>query len=137
MMNGKRNRRVGHDFERKIAQLLRDMGYENALTSRQASRLYDDCKLDIWGVPFNIQTKKLKTPQNSTTIIRQMKKAVEEKLEAVEKRMHMPWIYVQDSSKETRVFIDMSLDDFKKYFSSTDRRGLSPVDSNLPTENNQ
>jgi hypothetical protein len=119
-MNGKRNRRVGHDFERKITQTLREMGYANALTSRQASRLYDDCKLDIWGVPFNVQTKKLKSPQNPMTIIRQMQRAVEQKLEPVEKRMHLPWVYIQESEKEIKVFVEMSLDDFKKHFSSTD-----------------
>lgn len=55
--SGKTNRTKGHNFERKIAADLRGLGFERCLTSRQASRLYDDCKLDFFGLPFNLQAK--------------------------------------------------------------------------------
>ncbi len=46
---GKRNRDKGASFERDIANLLRTLGLISTKTSRQASRLYDDCKIDHWG----------------------------------------------------------------------------------------
>jgi len=119
-LKGSTNRRKGHNFEREIAKVLREMGYREALTSRQASRLYDDCKLDIWGVPLNVQIKNVKVPQNPTTIIRQMKREVEQRLEPIEKRMDKPFVVIQKSNREVKVFVEMSLDDFKTYFEKKD-----------------
>jgi hypothetical protein len=51
------NRRRGHDFERDICKLFRELGYTKVKTTRQASRLLDESKVDIWGIPFNIQCK--------------------------------------------------------------------------------
>ena len=51
------NRRRGHNFERDICKLFRDLGYTKVKTTRQASRLLDESKVDIWGIPFNIQCK--------------------------------------------------------------------------------
>jgi hypothetical protein len=56
--NGKRNRTRGHSYERKIAQEFREMGWEKACTTRYASRMRDDQKVDIFDVdPFNVQCK--------------------------------------------------------------------------------
>lgn len=54
---GRNNRAKGHLLETKIAKDMRDIGYTFAKTSRQASRLLDDCQIDIAGVPYNIQAK--------------------------------------------------------------------------------
>lgn len=52
------SRTKGHNFEREIAKMLRDeLGFKFAKTSRFASRILDNCKVDIAGVPFLIQTK--------------------------------------------------------------------------------
>lgn len=51
------NRRRGHNFERDICKLFRELGYTKVKTTRQASRLLDESKVDIWGIPFNIQCK--------------------------------------------------------------------------------
>lgn len=51
------NRRRGHNFERDMAKLFRDIGYTYTKTSRQASRLLDESKVDLWGLPFCIQCK--------------------------------------------------------------------------------
>ncbi len=51
-------RTKGHNLERVIAKMMRDeMGFEFAKTSRFASRVLDNCKVDIAGVPFLIQAK--------------------------------------------------------------------------------
>jgi hypothetical protein len=55
---GKNNRVKGHTLEREIAKMFRDeLGFKFAKTSRLASRILDNCNVDIAGVPFLIQTK--------------------------------------------------------------------------------
>lgn len=57
-MSGKTNRQKGHNLEREIARMFRDeLGYKHAKTSRLASRLLDNCQVDIAGIPFLIQAK--------------------------------------------------------------------------------
>lgn len=57
-MSGKTNRTKGHNLEREIVRMFRDeLGFKFAKTSRLASRILDNCKVDIAGVPFLIQTK--------------------------------------------------------------------------------
>jgi hypothetical protein len=60
-----RNRTAGHNFERKIAEQLRDLGYPHVVTSRSESRSRDDQKIDLINkdeaingrLPYNIQCK--------------------------------------------------------------------------------
>jgi len=57
-MGGKNNRTKGHNLEREIVRMFRDeLNFKFAKTSRLASKLLDDCKVDIFGVPYLIQTK--------------------------------------------------------------------------------
>lgn len=46
----------GHAFERALAQLFRDLGFK-CTTSRYSSKELDDKKVDLCGLPFNIQAK--------------------------------------------------------------------------------
>lgn len=114
-MTGATNRKKGHNFEREIAKLFREAGYTNALTSRQASRLYDDCMIDIWGIPDNVQAKNVKANINPMAIFRQMKKVISEKLEPVEKRLHLPFVLIHKQNREIKVFVEMSMDDYFKW----------------------
>lgn len=54
---GVTNRRKGHSAERAIAQDFRAIGFLHCKTSRQASRLLDDSKIDLAFIPYNIQIK--------------------------------------------------------------------------------
>lgn len=57
-MGGKTNRTKGHNLEREIAKMFREeAGFKFAKTSRLASRLLDNCNVDIAGVPFLVQAK--------------------------------------------------------------------------------
>ena len=57
-MSGKNNRRKGHKLERDVVKMFRDeLGFKFAKTSRNASTLLDSCKIDIFGVPYLVQTK--------------------------------------------------------------------------------
>jgi len=51
-----RNREAGHNWEREVVRDLKEMGYK-ATTARYSSREVDDSKVDICGVPWNIQCK--------------------------------------------------------------------------------
>ena len=44
---GNRNRDKGNNYERKIAQELRDLGFNDVVTSRYASKETDDNKIDL------------------------------------------------------------------------------------------
>lgn len=53
----KNNRRKGHKYERDLAILFRDLGFNHTKTSREASRLYDNAGYDLWGLPYRVQAK--------------------------------------------------------------------------------
>ena len=53
-----RNRRKGHDFERKIRQDFKSLGWSDCETSRYASKMMDDRKIDLVNTkPFAVQCK--------------------------------------------------------------------------------
>jgi len=62
-----RNRVAGANWERKIAKLLREIGYTDVRTSRECSRKRDSQKVDLCNadedefgrLPYNIQCKTL------------------------------------------------------------------------------
>lgn len=54
---GKTNRRKGHNAERHYAKFFKELGYEFCKTARQASRLHDDCGIDLMFLPFLVQIK--------------------------------------------------------------------------------
>ena len=48
MSLGARSKRKGHNLERLVTSIFRDvLGYKNATTTRYASKLLDDCSIDI------------------------------------------------------------------------------------------
>ena len=57
MSTGKTNRTLGHNAERHYAEKFRELGFDKCITSRQGSRLHDDCKIDLIFLPFNVQVK--------------------------------------------------------------------------------
>lgn len=44
------NGEKGKRYERDIVKVFKKCGFKHAKSSRQASRLYDDCKIDIHGL---------------------------------------------------------------------------------------
>ena len=51
------NRRKGHRAEQFYARTFRDLGFSKCTTSRFGSRFHDSAKIDLVGIPFNIQIK--------------------------------------------------------------------------------
>lgn len=71
--NGKRNRTRGHNYERQIAQEFRELGWQTACTTRYASRMRDDQKVDIFETnPLNIQCKATNKCINYQQILKEM-----------------------------------------------------------------
>lgn len=75
-INGKANRRKGHEYERKWAKIFRDLGYNYCKTSRQASRLLDDSKVDLAFIPFNVQCKNVQAGINYIEEIKLVKESL-------------------------------------------------------------
>lgn len=59
----KRKKRInskdkGDAYEQWLAKFFRDhLGYQYCKTSRNSSKLTDDCKIDLTGIPYNVQAK--------------------------------------------------------------------------------
>lgn len=51
------NRQKGHHSERYYAEVFRELGFRFCKTSRLASRMLDNCKIDLSFLPFNVQIK--------------------------------------------------------------------------------
>lgn len=55
---GKYSRNKGHALERRLAKTFRQvLGFEFCKTSRAASKLLDDSKVDLAFIPYNVQCK--------------------------------------------------------------------------------
>lgn len=54
-----RNRTAGHNYERKVVNELKELGFNDVVTARSESRNKDNLGIDIFGdsLPFDIQCK--------------------------------------------------------------------------------
>lgn len=75
----------GKRFERSIVKDFKSIGFKRAATTRATSKLLDNCKVDINGIPYYIQCKNgyLKG-LNYSTIFKQMKELITENYDKVE-----------------------------------------------------
>lgn len=72
-MSGKRSRRKGHKFELDRAKWWRELGWEDCVTSRYASRELDDQKVDLVHTdPFNEQCKRTERIGSIAKILAEM-----------------------------------------------------------------
>tara|TARA_A100001391_G_scaffold62126_1_gene38704 strand:+ start:117 stop:473 length:357 start_codon:yes stop_codon:yes gene_type:complete len=73
-MSGMRSRRKGHDYERKIRKEFRDMGWKFCETSRYASKMIDNAKIDLVRTdPFAVQCKATTNNPSYHKILDEMK----------------------------------------------------------------
>lgn len=111
-MSGASVRQKGHNFERAIAQGFRGLGFPHAKTSRQVSRIADDCKIDIVGVyPFAPQCKALKeyAPVQEVNRVEWQKYS---EIADNKPRIYTPLLITTESRKQTMVALPW--EDFKK-----------------------
>lgn len=50
-------RTKGHNAEREFAKRFKELGFTFCKTARLASTLTDYSRIDLWGLPFNVQIK--------------------------------------------------------------------------------
>lgn len=119
---GKTNRNKGNNAERYYAKLFRDLGYEHCKTSRQASRLLDDCKVDLFGIPFNVQIKAgYARGLNHSNILYEMKTELNNNFPADDKLHSYPKLVLHHKNvgqgkrrNEFTQLVTMTLEDFLK-----------------------
>jgi hypothetical protein len=107
--SGKRARRKGHNYERTIVKLFRDLGYDEAKTSRLGSRLLDSAKVDICDIPFNVQCKAVEANINYVNLSAEIAAEIEK---LVPKRKDLPILIFHKKDRQTTVA--MTLEEFTK-----------------------
>lgn len=78
--SGKRNRAAGHDFERRVAELFRNIGFLDTVTSRSESKSRDDQGIDLINkdegtvgrLPYNVQCKNTNAAVNYYQVLGKM-----------------------------------------------------------------
>lgn len=67
------NRTKGHNYERALVKLFRELGWLDCKTSRYESKMWDDLKVDLTHTdPFHIQAKNTLNLPNPFTLLDSM-----------------------------------------------------------------
>lgn len=116
---GKNNRNKGHTLERKLVKFFRDeLNEEFCKTSRNASKLLDDCGVDLSGIPYNIQTKcgYLKDRPKADILFKGIKEKLIANFPSDDKIHNYPKILVHkiDGSCEENMLVTMTYKDWCK-----------------------
>lgn len=112
-----KNRDKGHRFERYWAKVFReDLKFPFCKTSRQSSRLLDDCGVDLDGIPFNIQLKNgYNSGINYTKLFEEIDRKIGENYIPNDPRHIFPSIIIHKRGrKESEHHVVMQAKDFKK-----------------------
>lgn len=99
---GKRARRKGHNYERSVVKFFKDLGYDQAKTSRLGSRLLDSAKVDICDIPFNVQCKAVEANIDYHKLTDEVKTELEKLMPQREK---YPIIIFHKRNKKTNVIL--------------------------------
>lgn len=108
---GKRARRKGHNYERTVVKYFKDLGFEQAKTSRLGSRILDSAKVDICDIPFNVQCKAVESHIDYYKLTDEIQSELHKLLP---QREDYPIIIFHKKNKKTNVV--MTLDEFTKFF---------------------
>lgn len=129
-MTGKKRinaRTKGHNFERDIAKMFRDeLGFKFAKTSRFASRILDNCKVDIAGVPYLVQTKSgyEKVRPKPEEIFQEMEDLLKENFPENDPVHQYPKMLIHKITdrKKYHNFVTMPFNDFKYLLLNQEKR---------------
>lgn len=116
----KTNRTKGHNLERRIRLKFIELGFDKCRTSRQASRLLDDSKVDLAQIPYNVQCKKgYPKGINYTTIFNEMEEALKEHFMEGDPVIDYPKMIVHDKDRgKSNKVVVMQEEDFWEMFKS-------------------
>lgn len=120
------SRNKGHNAEREFALKFRELGYGFCKTSRQASRLLDDCGVDLTGIPFNVQIKAgyWSARPKADKLFKDMKENLKKNFPSHEDIHRYPRILIHrlDAQEPEHILVTMTWDDwvnFLKAYKST------------------
>ena len=108
---GKRARRKGHNYERTVVKYFKDLGFDQAKTSRLGSRLLDSAKVDICDIPFNVQCKAVEANIDYYKLTDEISKELKK---LFPQREDYPILIFHKKNKKTNVV--MTLEEFTKFF---------------------
>jgi len=105
---GKKNRTSGHNYERQLAKEFREiLGDTKCRTSRQMSRLLDECKVDLSTKLANVQAKNVRSNIDYFDLLKEIKALLTEEFP---ERLSLPTaIFHKKKGKEV---IILSKEDF-------------------------
>jgi len=114
----KNNRAKGHSLERRIRLKFIELGFDKCRTSRQASRLLDDSKVDLAQIPYNVQCKKgYPKGINYTKLFQDMNESLKEHFMEGDPIIDYPKIIIHDKDrKKSEKLVIMQEEDFWKIF---------------------
>ena len=119
------NKRKGSNAEREYAKRFREAGFENCITSRLGSRLYDNSGIDLMNIPFNVQIKAgVQRGINYSKELQYVKDQISHNFDLSDEVNNKPILLIHKKPKlegkrnrgEFDELIIMSIADFFKYF---------------------
>ena len=119
------NKRKGSNAEREYAKRFREAGFENCITSRLSSRLYDNSGIDLMNIPFNVQIKAgIQRGINYSKELQYVKDQISHNFDLSDEVNNKPILLIHKKPKlegkrnrgEFDELIIMSVTDFFKYF---------------------
>lgn len=119
------NKRKGSNAEREYAKRFREAGFENCITSRFGSRLYDNSGIDLMNIPFNVQIKAgIQRGINYSKELQYVKDQISHNFDLSDEVNNKPILLIHKKPKlegkrnrgEFDELIIMSVTDFFKYF---------------------
>lgn len=102
------NRTKGHNYERLWVKRYKDVGFPHCKTSRAASRLLDDSKVDLAFIPFNHQCKKVKAGINYFQLIKDIKASLIKNFPPGERQLEYPIIISHDKGRGEEIVVMQS-----------------------------
>lgn len=107
------SRRKGHNAERQRVLKFIKLGFDKCKTSRYASRILDDSKVDLAFIPYNVQMKAVKSAISYQKIFEEMDTLLKENFPESDPVSSNPSVIIHDRGrKKTQKFVVMMEDDW-------------------------
>lgn len=110
------SRTKGHNAEREFAKRFKELGFTFCKTARLASKLTDDSKIDLWGLPFNVQIKSgyEKVRPKADVLFKEMKENLKLNFPPGDQVHTLPKVIIHklDSHHPERELVTMMWDDW-------------------------
>lgn len=122
---GKANKRKGSHVERVYAKIFRDFGHTKCVSTRQSSRMMDDCAVDLNFLPILVQVKAGKQQGlNAAKVLKDIKERITEKLPHFSPEQNMIKIMIHHRDMPTGQkyrspydsIVSMTFEDFSRMF---------------------